>query len=496
MPFTQDGIRPDIIINPHALPSRMTIGQLVETLMGKTCANYGGFGDCTAFVNKGSKHEVFGKLLNNIGYNSTGNEILYSGETGQQLQAELFIGPCYYMRLKHMVKDKINYRAQGPRTVLTRQTVQGRANDGGLRIGEMERDCIIAHGASKFLNESMLKRGDEYFVAICNNTGTIAIYNQTKNIFISPFADGPLKFNNNIENEQNIEVVTKYGRNFSIIKVPYSFKLLMQELQVMNIQMRIITEDNIDQLTSMNYKNTLEIMKNKVLNSKQKTEFDKIANPYQLTEEDDKDLEITKEISKTKLDEEDQEYEEYQEHQLGQQIKKTSKKQHIQEKEKEKEKEKEEQEEEEEEEEDIDEEDNEGLSPVTVEAVKKAKEDYEKYKASMDEDSEEEEEEEEEEESKPPLTLGEQLSGALDNFVQTLTKTSKDKTEKQEKTTFTENTSPIVFEKQVKTIEKEPTLKEDSILSIETEKATKETDTIKSSSLEESNLSNSEKEKP
>jgi len=270
MPFTEDGIRPDLIINPHALPSRMTIGQLVETLMGKTCAMYGGFGDCTAFVNKGPKHEVFGTLLKNIGYNSTGNELMYSGETGEQLQAELFIGPCYYMRLKHMVKDKINYRAQGPRTVLTRQTVQGRANDGGLRIGEMERDCLIAHGVTKFLNESMLKRGDEYFVAICNNSGTIAIYNETKNIFMSPFADGPLKFNNNIENEQNIEVITKYGRDFSIIRVPYSFKLLMQELQVMNIQMRIITEDNIDQLTSMNYKNTLEIMKDKVLNDKQK----------------------------------------------------------------------------------------------------------------------------------------------------------------------------------------------------------------------------------
>ena len=117
----------------------MTIGQLVETLMGKTCSLYGGFGDCTAFVNKGSKHEIFGNLLKNIGYNSTGNEILYNGESGEQINMEMFIGPCYYMRLKHMVKDKINYRAQGPRTVLTRQTVQGRANDGGLRIGEMEK---------------------------------------------------------------------------------------------------------------------------------------------------------------------------------------------------------------------------------------------------------------------------------------------------------------------------------------------------------------------
>jgi len=475
MPFTEDGIRPDLIINPHALPSRMTIGQLVETLMGKTCANYGGFGDCTAFVNKGSKHQVFGTLLNNIGYNSTGNEILYSGETGEQLQAELFIGPCYYMRLKHMVKDKINYRAQGPRTVLTRQTVQGRANDGGLRIGEMERDCIIAHGATKFLNESMLKRGDEYFVAICNNSGTIAIYNQTKNIFISPFADGPLKFNNNIENEQNIEVVTKYGRDFSIVRVPYSFKLLMQELQVMNIQMRIITEDNIDQLTSMNYKNTLEIMKDRVLNNKQKTEFNKIANPNLPPEEDEEDIEIPKELS------EDEESGEGEEGEEGEEIKKTS------------EEEGEEAEEGEGEEEDIDDGDNEGLSPVTVEAVKKAKEDYEKYKASMDEDSDSEEEE-----SKPPLTLGEQVSGALDNFVQTLTGTSKDKTdktEKQEKTGLTKDGGPIVFEKEVKKVEKEPALKEDSVLSIETEKATKETDDDKSSSLGESNLSNSEKRK-
>ena len=105
----------------------MTIGQLVETILGKVCAHYGNYGDCTAFVNKGNQQQVFGKILNNIGFKSSGNELLYNGETGEQLESEIFIGPCYYMRLKHMVKDKINYRAQGPRTVLTRQTVQGRA---------------------------------------------------------------------------------------------------------------------------------------------------------------------------------------------------------------------------------------------------------------------------------------------------------------------------------------------------------------------------------
>ena len=257
MPFTDDGVRPDIIINPHALPSRMTIGQLVETLMGKACVNTGGYGDCTAFVNKGSKHEMFGKILTQNGYNSSGNQLLYNGMTGEQLQANIFIGPTYYMRLKHMVKDKINYRARGPIEMLTHQTVGGRANDGGLRIGEMERDGVIAHGAAGFLQESMLTRGDEYYMAVCNNTGTVAIYNNSQNLFLSPMADGPIKFNTTIDNNLNIENVSKYGRQFSILKIPYAFKLLIQELQTMNIQMRLITEDNIDQLTTMGYSNNI-----------------------------------------------------------------------------------------------------------------------------------------------------------------------------------------------------------------------------------------------
>ena len=265
MPFTEDGMKPDLIINPHALPSRMTIGQLVETLMGKACITAGGYGDCTAFVNKGSKHELFGKILNQNGYNSTGNQLLYNGMTGEQIQANIFIGPTYYMRLKHMVKDKINYRARGPIEMLTHQTVGGRAKDGGLRIGEMERDGIIAHGAAGFLQESMLTRGDEYYMAVCNNSGTIAIYNNTQNLFLSPMADGPIKFQETIDKTLNIENITKYGRNFSILKIPYTFKLLIQELQTMNIQMRLITEDNIDQVTNMAYSNNIIKLKNKVL---------------------------------------------------------------------------------------------------------------------------------------------------------------------------------------------------------------------------------------
>ena len=253
MPFTSDGIKPDIIVNPHALPSRMTIGQLIETLMGKACSLYGGFGDCTAFVNNGPKHKKLGELLSLQGFHSSGNQILYNGTTGEQLESEIFIGPTYYMRLKHMVKDKINYRAQGPRTVLTRQTVQGRANDGGLRIGEMERDGIISHGATKFLEESHMIRGDEYYMAICNQTGTIAVYNESKNLFMSPMADGPIQFTNITDTNADVVNMTRFGREFSIVRVPYAFKLLMQELRTMNIEMRIITEENVDQLTSLSF---------------------------------------------------------------------------------------------------------------------------------------------------------------------------------------------------------------------------------------------------
>lgn len=253
MPFTKDGIRPDIIVNPHALPSRMTIGQLVESLMGKACVHYGGCGDCTAFVNKGPTNNLFGDMLTDIGFNNTGNEVLYNGFTGEQCECNIYIGPTYYLRLKHMVKDKVNYRARGPRTAMTRQPVHGRANDGGLRIGEMERDGILGHGMSAFLMDSMLNRGDEYYMAVCNNTGTIAIYNETKNLFLSPFADGPIKFNGIYTDAPHIENVTRYGRDFSIVRVPYCFKLLMHELQTMNIQMRIITEANVEKLTALGF---------------------------------------------------------------------------------------------------------------------------------------------------------------------------------------------------------------------------------------------------
>ena len=253
----------------------MTIGQIVESLLGKACTSFGAFGDCTAFQVKGSNYKTYAPLLVEAGFNYTGNQILYNGMTGEQLKSDIYIGPTYYMRLKHMVKDKINYRARGPNAVLTRQPVGGRANDGGLRIGEMERDGVLAHGMSHFLNESYLVRGDEYYVAVCNKTGCLSIYNQSKQLFLSPMADGPIKFHTNADSTMNIQNLSRFGRSFSLLKVPYSFKLLLQELNVMNIQMRIITDENVDQLLSMNYSNNV----NKLMNM-ENVELENVINKY------------------------------------------------------------------------------------------------------------------------------------------------------------------------------------------------------------------------
>ena len=254
MPFTRDGIRPDLILNPHAFPTRQTINQLVETMLGKACLINGSFGDGTAYMNRGLKYSSYGELLSKNGFHSSGNEVLYNGMTGEQIESEIFIGPTYYMRLKHMVKDKINYRARGPTTMLTRQPVQGRANDGGLRIGEMEVSAIQGHGMMEMLTNSVMDRSDKYHLAICNKSGMILIYNPDKNLLFSPVVDGPIKFTGSMnDKELRIENISRFGREFSIVAVPYSFKLLIQELAAINIQIRIITEDNIEHMENMMY---------------------------------------------------------------------------------------------------------------------------------------------------------------------------------------------------------------------------------------------------
>lgn len=182
MPFTMEGIVPDIIINPHAIPSRMTIGQLIECLLGKVVSIIGAEGDATPFE-FGTTVENLSEALHANGYQSRGNEVMYNGHTGRKLDAQIFIGPTYYQRLKHMVDDKIHSRSGGPVEQLTRQPVEGRARGGGLRFGEMERDCMIAHGAAQFLRERLFHQSDKYRVHVCDFCGLIAIANLRKNSF-------------------------------------------------------------------------------------------------------------------------------------------------------------------------------------------------------------------------------------------------------------------------------------------------------------------------
>ena len=220
MPFTADGIRPDIVINPHAIPSRMTIGQLKETLLGKVLVELGLYGDGTSFNDFPVKDVC--KELQKCGYERHGNEILMNGMTGEQLESNVFIGPTFYQRLKHMVNDKQHSRNQGPMVVLTRQPAEGRSRDGGLRFGEMERDCMISHGAMRFTRGRLYNASDKYSVHVCKACGMIAAYNDDKE----------LHYCNTCENRID----------FTKVELPYACKLLFQELITMNAVPRIITE--------------------------------------------------------------------------------------------------------------------------------------------------------------------------------------------------------------------------------------------------------------
>ena len=213
MPFTKDGIVPDIIINPHAIPSRMTIAQLLECIIGKSCSIGGYNGDGTVF-NKVNIDNIT-NILEEFNFEKDGNEVLYNGINGEQLKTSIIIGPTYYQRLKHMSGDKIHSRASGPIVSMTRQPSEGRASHGGLRFGEMERDCMISHGATNFLQERLMKVSDKFACYICNKCGIISIAIPLNNEFECN------KCNNYLE--------------FSKIYIPYSCKLLFQELQSMSI---------------------------------------------------------------------------------------------------------------------------------------------------------------------------------------------------------------------------------------------------------------------
>jgi DNA-directed RNA polymerase II subunit RPB2 len=219
MPFTSSGLKPDIIINPHAIPSRMTIGQLKETLLGKVLVELGLFGDGTSFGELSV--ETIRKELTRIGYESNGNELMYNGLTGQQIETSIFIGPVFYQRLKHMVRDKQHSRSIGPMVNLTRQPAEGRSRDGGLRFGEMERDCMCSHGASRFTRGRLYDASDKYQVNVCKKCGMIAAFNDKLQIHVCKTCDNRVDFN--------------------YVEIPYACKLLFQELQTMNIAPRIMT---------------------------------------------------------------------------------------------------------------------------------------------------------------------------------------------------------------------------------------------------------------
>jgi len=172
MPVTSKGLRPDLIINPHALPSRMTIGQFLDTMGGKVGCHLGSFVDGTPFSTQNRVYDTK-EILVQLGYHPYSNEFLYNGQTGELMESEIFMGPTFYQRFKHMVEDKINYRATGPRTLMTHQPLEGRAQDGGLRIGEMERDALIGHGLACFLHESFMKRSDEHQFLFNKETGKL-----------------------------------------------------------------------------------------------------------------------------------------------------------------------------------------------------------------------------------------------------------------------------------------------------------------------------------
>ncbi len=220
MPFTSDGITPDLIMNPHAVPSRMTVGHILELLGAKAGSLAYKLVNATAFEKPNT--EWMRKVLKAYGFRPDGKEVLYNGMTGEKIEAEIFIGPIYYQRLKHLVSLKMHARSRGPVQILTRQPTEGRAREGGLRFGEMERDTLIGHGAAMLLQERLLKESDEIEIPVCKRCGIIAIEDQVRKKTYCPVCG---------------------GTDIYKIKTSYAFKLLLSEMMAMGIYPKLILED-------------------------------------------------------------------------------------------------------------------------------------------------------------------------------------------------------------------------------------------------------------